>query len=125
MVEQDYFDQTDCFKIRLNFFSVVLVNLSLSILMTKCEVIIEEFQKASIHFVPFDRIHFRRECLWKLLLLTAGVVMHDVIYQFLRIFYHSRFKPDNLQMTLAQWAMPITDLIFMLGPMLHIQRLLV
>ena len=125
MVEQDYFDQTDCFKIRLNFFSVVLVNLSLSILMTKCEVIIEEFQKASIHFVPFDRIHFRRECLWKLLLLTAGVVMHDVIYQFLRIFYHSRFKPDNLQMTLAQWAMPITDLIFMLGPMLHIKRLLV
>ena len=88
-------------------------------------MIIEEFQKASIHFVPFDRIHFRRECLWKLLLLTAGVVMHDVIYQFLRIFYHSRFKPDNLQMTLAQWAMPIIDLIFMLGPMLHIQRLLV
>ena len=124
MVEQDYFDQTDCFKIRLNFL-VVLVNLSLSILMTKCEVIIEEFQKASIHFVPFEKIHFRRVCLWKLLLLTAGVVMHDVIYQFLRIFYHSRFKPDNLQMTLAQWAMPITDLIFMLGPMLHIKRLLV
>jgi len=82
----------------------------------------EEFQQASIYFVPFESIHFRRLCLWKLLLLTAGVVMHDVIYQFLRIFYHSRFKPDNLQMTLTQWAMPIADLIFLLGQILHIKR---
>ena len=103
-------------------FSVFLVNLSLSILITKCEAIIEEFQKASIHFVPFEEIHFRRVCIWKLLLLTAGVVMHDVIYQFLRIFYHSRFKPDNLQMTLAQWAMPIVDLVFLVGPLLQIKR---
>ena len=106
-------------------FSVFLVHLSLSILITKCETIIEEFKKASIHFVPFDQIHFRRVCIWKLLLLTAGVVMHDVIYQFLRIFYHSRFKPDNLQMTLSQWAMPIVDLIFLLGPIIHIKRLII
>ena len=103
-------------------FSVLLVHLSLSILITKCKIITGEFQKAYIYFVPFDSIHFRTVCLWKLLMLTTGVVFHDAIYQFLRIFYHSRFKPDNLQMTLAQWAMPIVDLIFLAGPLLQIKR---
>ena len=90
----------------------MLVHLSLSILITKCKIITGEFQKAYIYFVPFDSIHFRTVCLWKLLMLTTGVVFHDAIYQFIRIFYHSRFKPDNLQMTLVQWAMPVVDLIF-------------
>ena len=102
--------------------SVLLVHLSLSILITKCKIITGEFQKAYIYFVPFDSIHFRTVCLWKLLMLTTGVVFHDAIYQFLRIFYHSRFKPDNLQMTLVQWAMPIVDLVFLVGPLLHIKR---
>jgi len=103
-------------------FSVLLVHLSLSILITKCKIITGEFQKAYIYFVPFDSIHFRTVCLWKLLMLTTGVVFHDAIYQFLRIFYHSRFKPDNLQMTLVQWAMPIVDLVFLVGPLLQIKR---
>ena len=98
------------------------MHLSLSILITKCKIITGEFQKAYIYFVPFDSIHFRTVCLWKLLMLTTGVVFHDAIYQFLRIFYHSRFKPDNLQMTLAQWAMPIVDLVFLVGPLLQIKR---
>ena len=109
--------------VAFTLFSVLLVHLSLSILITKCKIITGEFQKAYIYFVPFDSIHFRTVCLWKLLMLTTGVVFHDAIYQFLRIFYHSRFKPDNLQMTLAQWAMPIVDLVFLVGPLLQIKRL--
>ena len=108
-----------CIKI---FYLVLLVHLSLSLLFTRCKIITFEFQKAFIYFVPFDSIYFRTVCLWKLLMLTAGVVFHDAVYQLLRIFYHSRFKPDNLQMTLAQWVMPIVDLIFLAGPLLHIKR---
>ena len=104
------------------FFLVLLVHLSFSILLTRCKTITFEFQKAFIYFVPFDSIYFRTVCLWKLLMLTAGVVFHDAVYQFLRIFYHSRFKPDNLQMTLVQWSMPIVDLTFLVGPLLHIKR---
>ena len=103
-------------------FSVLLVHLSFTILITKCKIITGEFQKAYIYFVPFDSIHFRTVCLWKLLMLTTGVVFHDAIYQFIRIFYHSRFKPDNLQMTLVQWAMPVVDIIFLAGPLLQIKR---
>ena len=29
----------------------------------------------------------------------AAIMIHDCIYQFLRIFYHSRFKPQQLEMT--------------------------
>ena len=101
---------------------VLLVHLSFTILITKCKTITGEFQKAYIYFVPFDSIHFRTVCLWKLLMLTTGVVFHDAIYQFIRIFYHSRFKPDNLQMTLVQWAMPVVDIIFLAGPLLQIKR---
>ena len=101
---------------------VLLVHLSFTILTIKCKIITGEFQKAYIYFVPFDSIHFRTVCLWKLLMLTTGVVFHDAIYQFIRIFYHSRFKPDNLQMTLVQWAMPVVDIIFLAGPLLQIKR---
>ena len=29
----------------------------------------------------------------------GAFMIHDCIYQFLRIFYHSRFKPQQLEMT--------------------------
>ena len=85
-------------------------------------MITEDFQKAYVYFVPFEAINFRTVCLWKLLMLTCGVVFHGALYQFLRIFYHDRYKPPNLQMTLVQWAMPVFDLIFLIGPLLHIKR---
>ena len=41
-------------------------------------------------------------------------MIHDCIYQFLRIFYHSRFKPQQLEMTATQFLAPVLDLIFTL-----------
>ena len=41
-------------------------------------------------------------------------MIHDCIYQFLRIFYHSRFKPQQLEMTATQLLAPILDLILTL-----------
>ena len=38
-------------------------------------------------------------------------MIHDCIYQFLRIFYHSRFKPQELEMTATQLLAPVLDLI--------------
>ena len=41
-------------------------------------------------------------------------MIHDCIYQFLRIFYHSRFKPQQLEMTMTQFLAPILDLVLVL-----------
>ena len=41
-------------------------------------------------------------------------MIHDCIYQFLRIFYHSRFKPQQLEMTATQLMAPVLDLILTL-----------
>ena len=41
-------------------------------------------------------------------------MLHDCIYQFLRLFYHSRFKPPQLEMTLSQFATPVIDLVLVL-----------
>ena len=41
-------------------------------------------------------------------------MMHDCIYQFLRLFYHSRFKPQQLEMTLTQLSAPVLDLVLVL-----------
>ena len=41
-------------------------------------------------------------------------MIHDCIYQFLRLFYHSRFKPQQLEMTLSQLSAPVLDLILVL-----------
>ena len=41
-------------------------------------------------------------------------MLHDCIYQFLRLFYHSRFKPQQLEMTLSQLSAPFLDLILVL-----------
>ena len=46
---------------------------------------------------------------WKI--LKVAILLHDCIYQFIRLFYHSRFKPPQLEMTLSQLATPIIDLI--------------
>ena len=44
----------------------------------------------------------------------GAVMIHDCIYQFLRIFYHSRFKPQQLEMTATQFLAPVLDLVFTL-----------
>ena len=41
-------------------------------------------------------------------------MLHDCIYQFLRLFYHSRFKPTQLEMTWAQFATPVIDVVLVL-----------
>ena len=41
-------------------------------------------------------------------------MIHDCIYQFLRIFYHSRFKPQQLEMTVTQLLAPVLDIILTL-----------
>ena len=41
-------------------------------------------------------------------------MLHDCIYQFLRLFYHSRFKPTQLEMTWAQFAKPVIDVVLVL-----------
>ena len=44
-------------------------------------------------------------------IFQGAIILHDCIYQFIRLFYHSRFKPPQLEMTLAQLATPIIDVI--------------
>ena len=44
----------------------------------------------------------------------AAIMIHDGIYQFLRIFYHSRYKPQQLEMTATQLLAPVLDLILTL-----------
>ena len=41
-------------------------------------------------------------------------MIHDCIYQFIRIFYHSRFKPHQLEMTATQLLAPVLDLVLTL-----------
>ena len=49
--------------------------------------------------------------LLRLKIITGAIILHDCIWQFIRLFYHSRFKPPQLEMTLSQLATPIIDLI--------------
>ena len=44
----------------------------------------------------------------------GAIMIHDCIYQFLRIFYHSRFKPQQLEMTATQLLAPALDFILTL-----------
>ena len=44
----------------------------------------------------------------------GAIIIHDCIYQFLRIFYHSRFKPQQLEMTATQLLAPFLDFILTL-----------
>ena len=47
-------------------------------------------------------------------------MIHDCIYQFLRLFYHSRFKPQQLEMTLSQLSAPALDLILVVPLILRL-----
>ena len=47
-------------------------------------------------------------------------MLHDCIYQFLRLFYHSRFKPPQLEMTISQFATPVIDLVLVLPLILRL-----
>ena len=47
-------------------------------------------------------------------------MIHDCIYQFLRIFYHSRFKPQQLEMTATQLMAPVLDLALVLPLILRL-----
>ena len=49
-------------------------------------------------------------------------MLHDCIYQFLRLFYHSRFKPTQLEMTWAQFATPVIDVVLVLPLILRLAR---
>ena len=44
----------------------------------------------------------------------GAIMIHDCIYQFLRIFYHSRYKPQQLEMTATQLLAPVLDFILTL-----------
>ena len=43
--------------------------------------------------------------------ILGAIMLHDCIYQFLRLFYHSRFKPPHLKMTWAQFRTPVIDVV--------------
>ena len=47
-------------------------------------------------------------------------MIHDCIYQFLRLFYHSRFKPQQLEMTLSQLLAPALDLVLVIPLILRL-----
>ena len=47
-------------------------------------------------------------------------MIHDCIYQFLRIFYHSRFKPQQLEMTVTQFIAPVLDLVLTIPPVVRL-----
>jgi len=49
-------------------------------------------------------------------------MIHDCIYQFLRLFYHSRFKPQQLEMTLSQLSAPVLDLVLVLPLILRLYK---
>ena len=62
------------------------------------------------HISMFKMVNFR-----SLIQTQKGaIIIHDCIYQFLRIFYHSRFKPQQLEMTATQLLAPFLDLILTL-----------
>ena len=44
-------------------------------------------------------------------IIKGAIILHDCIYQFIRLFYHSRFKPQQLEMTFTQLATPMIDVI--------------
>ena len=50
----------------------------------------------------------------------GAIMIHDCIYQFLRIFYHSRFKPQQLDMTATQLIAPVLDFILTLPLVLRL-----
>ena len=60
--------------------------------------------------------------MFRLFLFLCAIMLHDCIYQFLRLFYHSRFKPPQLEMTLSQFATPVIDLVLVLPLILRLLK---
>ena len=54
--------------------------------------------------------------------MKGAIMLHDCIYQFLRLFYHSRFKPTQLKMTWAQFATPVIDTVLVVPKILTLAR---
>ena len=113
--------ETHFFNLSKKMFLALLLHLNLSIIVSKCKLVFDDFHKAFIYF-PDEITNYHKITYWKLVSLSTGLLLHDLLYQLLRIFYISRFKPDNLQMTLSQWAMPIFDVVFLINPILQIKR---
>ena len=60
------------------------------------------------------------QLIWHFINLKGAIMLHDCIYQFLRLFYHSRFKPIQLKMTWAQFATPVIDVVLVLPLILRL-----
>ena len=58
----------------------------------------------------------------KFINFKGAIMIHDCIYQFLRLFYHSRFKPQQLEMTLTQLSAPVLDLVLVLPLILRLYK---
>ena len=58
----------------------------------------------------------------KFINVKGTIMIHDCIYQFLRLFYHSRFKPQQLEMTLTQLSAPVLDLVLVLPLILSLYK---
>ena len=58
----------------------------------------------------------------KFINVKGAIMIHDCIYQFLRLFYHSRFKPQQLEMTLTQLSAPVLDLVLVLPLILRLYK---
>ena len=66
-------------------------------------------------FIQFAELYYEfHNYLAKLQTLKGAIMIHDCIYQFLRLFYHSRFKPQQLEMTMTQFLVPVFDLVLVL-----------
>ena len=50
----------------------------------------------------------------------GAIMIHDCIYQFVWLFYHSRFKPQQLEMTTTQFVAPVLDLVLVLPLILRL-----
>ena len=53
----------------------------------------------------------KAEVIYKSLVLIFGIILHDIIYKMIKIFYFSRFKPSSLQFTIFQllrWGLKLT-----------------
>ena len=67
-------------------------------------------------YIDYFNTHLDIQITFRIIIQTqkGAIMIHDCIYQFLRIFYHSRFKPQQLEMTATQLLAPVLDLILTL-----------
>ena len=73
-------------------FSVVLIYFNWRIFLRRWVAIYDEFATTyQLNLEP------KFQDFLNVVSFTSSVLVHDAIYQFLRIFYQSRFKPDTLR----------------------------